>query len=281
MGIINHNGIDQLLVDARKENQWLPHGALTQNIRVSDVEVVNGKASGIFSGRYGSGYEGFTRVTYNVIDLATLFKGKPLTVGVLEPKPLYELLDDIYCYTGIKFGTGDIENQEPGHELPYTVKLKAKPLSAAYTGEVDITFQQREKRMDEVVIRDDYSVELRAFDTNVTDRARGEHITYGTDYTAAVNALKTFATGTLTADSANTLSQILTSVDELPWTNTATPGFWSLLNCNVVYNGGVLGVESVIPNLRFTHVMIVDMCVDHGSGDMYGSKLYIHYNVLE
>lgn len=281
MGIINHIGIDQLLVDARKENPWLPHGALTQNIRITDVVNTNGKATGIFSGRYGSGYEGFARVTYHTIDIGILFKGKPLVVGVLEPKSLYELLDDIFCYTGIKFGTGDIENQEPGNELPYTVKLKAKPLSAAYTGEVDITFVKREKRMDEIIARDDYSVEFRAFDTTVTDRARGEHFTYGADYTAAVNALKTFATGLLTTERANTLAQVLTSVDELPWSAAATPGFWSLLNCNVTYNGPVIGIESIVPNLRFTHAMIVDMCVDHGSGDMYGSKLYIHYNVLE
>lgn len=281
MAIINHSGIDQLLVVARKENPWLPHGATTQNIRVTDVTVADGKATGIFSGRYGSGYEGFARVSYSTIDLSKLFASKPLVVGVLEPKPLHELLDDIFRYTGINFGVGDIENQEPGHELPYTTTLRAKPLSAAYTGEVSITFQQRQMRIDEVITRDDYSVVFRTPGASNTDRARGEHFTYGTDYTTVVDALKSFPVGILTTENATALAQTLNTVDGLPWVATEAEGFWSLLNNNVVFNGPALAYEGVEPNLRFTHVIVVDMIADNGPGDLHGSKLYIHYNVLE
>lgn len=281
MGIITHTGLDQLLVEARKENPWLPHGALTQNIRLSDVSIKDGKATGIMSGRYGSGYDGFVNVTYHTIDIGKLFAGKPLVVGIVEPKPIHELLEDIYSYTGIKFGTGDIENIEPEHELPYTTKIKAKSTSAVYIGETAITFQKREQRLDEVITRGDYSVDFRAFDQSSPDRARGEHFTYGTDYTTIVNALSGITVGTLDAIAATALATNLNAVDDRPWTPSDTTDLWSLLGANVIYNGPVLAYNGVQPNLDYTHVIVVDMVVDRGPGSLFGSKLYIHYNVLE
>lgn len=287
MPVINKPGLPLLLEEAKKENAWLPHTPTVDSVQVSDMqELPGGRVTAVMSGHYGHGYSGKVDVTYGRIDLAKLFGGKPLEIGVLSVGDIYAQLAEISYITGVTLGPGDILNiPAPSSELPYDTVLKASSTSAVYYGEVPVRFVSRQQRLNEVIALDDYVTIRTAYDPTTVDRARGEHLTYGTDYTSVADQLKLISLGVFDAAGANTVASILTAVDELQWTGVDQEGFWSLFGAKCSYNGLVseyVALDGFLwPNLRFTHVCIIDLIVDRGLGDLYGSKLFIHYNVLE
>ena len=287
MPVIAKTGLPLLLEVAKKENPWLPQAPAVDSVQVSNLQpVTESKVTAVLSGIYGHGYRNKVDFTYDRIDLAKLFGGKPLEIGVLSVGDIYTQLPELQFTTGVTLGTGDIENiPAPSSELPYETVLRASATSAVYYGEVPVKFVSRPPRLSEAVALADYTVVRTAYDPITADRARGEHLTYGTDYTGVAAALQTTKLGVLDTTKATALASILTAIDEQPWTGVDQLGFWSLYGAKVSYNGLVseyVALDGFLwPNLRYTHVCIIDLIVDRGSGDLCGSKLFIHYNVLE
>lgn len=287
MPIITKSGLDTVHDLVRKENPTLPHGVTVDNLRISNLQLVDSaRAKAVISGRYGHGYRGRVDVKYSQLDLAVLFGGHTYTIYVEAAASIHKHLSDIAYYTGISLFPNDVEDTPaPQSELPYVTTLSASPTSAGYRGSVEIRFEFRNKRLDELAPWSDYNVTFAPYAPGVTDRARGEFLTYGHDYTLSASELSKMDLGVLTTERAVRLAAALTAVDEAPWTGDDKRGFWSLLNAVVSYNGAPSLYHAADgmrwPKLRFSRVAVVDMVVDRGAGDLFGSQLFIHYNVLE
>lgn len=286
MTIITESGLSALHKLIRAENPTLPISVSDSSIRISDVITTGpGKVDAVASGRYGHGYRGRVDIKYKQLDISVLLGGRPLVIYVETPRSMHGQLADIAYYTGITFHPNDIVDTPSGSGLPYASKITASPSSASYIGSIDVKFEHRDKRLDELVPWGDHDVALAPYVPANTDRARGEYLTYGTDYTAAVTAISKVTLGVLDGTAAQSLAAALKSVDLLPWTSADQGGFWSLLGAKVIYNGTTGGYRAADllrwPKLTSSHVLIVDMIVDHGAGDLFGSQLFIHYNVLE
>lgn len=287
MPIITKSGLDTVHALVRSENPSMPSGVTATNMRISNLQPVDSdRSKAVFSGRYGHGYRGQAEVKYFQLDLKILFGGKPLVIYVETPRSMHGQLADLAYYTGIQLFPNDVvDTPAPQSELPYETTLTASPTSAGYRGEIPIRFEFRNKRLDELAPWSDYDVAFAPYSPANTDRARGEYLTYGTDYTLSTAELKAMELGVLTTERATRLAAALTLVDAAPWTGEDKRGFWSLLGADVIYNGHALNYVAADKmrwaNLRYSHVAVVDMIVDRGAGDLYGSQLFIHYNVME
>lgn len=287
MTIITKSGLDAVHAAVRAENLTLPNGINANNVRLSDAQpIALGRTQLLASGRYGHGYRGRVAFKYTQLNLGVLFGGRPLVVYVEQARNMHEQLADIFYYTGVQLYPADVENTPPPQsELPYVSTLSACPSSAGYKGSVDVHFEYRDKRIDELVPWSDHDVTIAPFDAATTNRSRGEFLTYGTDYSLSSDELNTMDLGVLTGVRAQRLAAALTLVDGNPWTAADSVGFWSLLNARVSYNGRVSAYvsdkELRLPKSRFSHVALIEMEADRGAGDLYGSRLFIHYNVME
>lgn len=287
MPIITKSGLDTVHGIVRAENPSMPNGANAANLRISNLQLIDSARAKVYvSGRYGHGYRGRVEAKYSQLDLSVLFGGHPLVVYVETAKSMHQQLADLAYYTGVRLFPNDVEDTPaPQSELPYVTTLSASPASAGYRGSVEVRFEFRNKRLDELAPWSDYDVAFAPYAPSNTDRARGEYLTYGNDYTLSATELSAMDLGVLTDERAVRLAAALTAVDEAPWTGEDKRGFWSLLNAKVTYNGTTLQYVAADgmrwPKLRFSHVAIVDMIVDRGAGDLYGSQLFIHYNVME
>lgn len=287
MPIITKSGLDTVHALVRSENPSLPSGATASNLRISNLQLVDSARAKVYiSGRYGHGYRGRVEAKYTQLDLGILFGGKPLVIYVETARSMHGQLDDIAYYTGIRLFPNDVEDTPaPQSELPYVTTLSASPTSAGYRGSVEVRFEFRNKRLDELAPWSDYNVTFAPYTPSNTDRARGEFLTYGHDYTLSSAELSTMDLGDLVEERAVRLAAALNAVDEAPWTGEDKRGFWSLLHAIVSYNGRTMNYMAADgmrwPNLRYSHVAVVDMVVDRGAGDLYGSQLFIHYNMLE
>lgn len=276
MSIIEKPGLDIIHALVKADNPWLPGPINDRSVRLSNVtNRPDGRVDAVLSGVYGSGYEGRRTVTFQMLDLAKLFGGFPLEVGTVAVRPMHEQLTDIFHHTGVRLDPRDIENTVPdAQDLPYVTTLRATSTSAAYVGEIQITFTERPPRLDEVVLRRDYDVSLTPFAPSANDRTRSEYFSYGVDYTAVVAELRPVTVGTVTPE----LIAALTSVDDIPW------GDLGLSNGVVNYNGPVLGYETTdgyrYPHLRYSHVLVIDMPFGTSTFDTAG-QVYVHYNVME
>lgn len=287
MPIITKSGLDTVHGLVRSENPSMPNGANAANLRISNLQMIDSARSKVVvSGRYGHGYRGRVETKYDQLDLAILFGGTQLVVYVETARSMHQQLADLAYYTGVRLFPNDVEDTPaPQSELPYVTTLSASPTSAGYRGSVEVRFEFRNKRLDELAPWSDYTVTIAPYQPSDTDRARGEYLTYGNDYTQSATELSTMELGVLTDTRAVRLAAALNAVDESPWTGEDKRGFWSLLNAKVTYNGPTLQYQAVDgmrwPKLRFSHVAVVDMIVDRGAGDLFGSQLFIHYNVME
>lgn len=199
MSIIEKPGLDIIHALVKADNPWLPGPITDRNVRLSNVTPrPDGRVDAVLSGVYGSGYEGRRNVTFQMLDFAKLFGGFPLEVGTRAIRPMHEQLTDIFHHTGIRLDPRDVENIVPeAQDLPYVTTLRASSTSAAYVGEIPITFTERPARLDEIVPRRDYDVSLTAFAPSTNDRTRSEYFSYGVDYSAIVAELRTVETGWL------------------------------------------------------------------------------------
>lgn len=276
MSIIEKPGLDIIHSLVKAENPWMPGPVTDRSVRLSDVTGrPDGRVNAILSGVYGSGYVGRKPITYRMLDLAKLFGGFPLEVGTLAVRPMHEQLTDIFHFTGIRLDPRDIVNIVPeAQDLPYVTTLRATPTSAAYVGEIEITFTERPSRLDEIVPRRDYDVSLTPFATNPDGRIRGEFLSYGIDYTSLANTLKLVVGPTVD----ETLLSAMTSVDDIPW---VTMG---LLEGTMYYNGPAPLFTTLegyrYPNPRYTHVLVLDIPFGNSTFDL-ASQVYVHYNVME
>lgn len=276
MSIIEKPGLDIIHALVKADNPWLPGPINDRSVRLSDVtNRPDGRVDAVLSGVYGSGYEGRRTVTFQMLDLAKLFGGFPLEVGTVAVRPMHGQLTDIFHHTGVRLDPRDIENTVPdAQDFPYVTTLRASSTSAAFVGEIQITFTERPSRLDEIVPRRDYDVSLTAFAPSTNDRARSEYFSYGVDYTAIVAELRQIATGMVPAG----LPAAMTAVDDIPWDE------FGLGNGAVYYNGPVLGFtptdEYRYPHLRYSHVLVIDLPFGTSTFDSAG-QVYVHYNVME
>lgn len=274
MSIIDKPGLPLIYSLVKEENPSIPVTLSENSVRLSDQATVAGEqVTAVISGKYGSGLSGRKEITFTTVDLFKLFNGQRLSIGVRAVRPIHEQLIDIYQQTGIQLGVGDVDNLVPSaQELPYVTTLRASATSAAYTGEIEVEFKERLPRLDEVITRSDHDVLIAPYAPDADGSTRCEYLTYGVDYTYAVEALKTHTVGVLSSQSAIALANALTSVDDYPWT---------LANATVVYNGPVL---TYVPedgyryaHQRYTHVLVVDV----PEQPTLAGSLFIHYNVME
>lgn len=274
MSIIDKPGLPLIYSLVRQENPSIPGNLIDNTLRISDQQPIEGeRVEAIVSGRYGTGLSGRVKVAFRTIDLFKLFNGRRLSIGVRAVRPIHEQLDDIYYQTGIRLGIGDVVNTIPTEqELPYVAALRAAPTSAAYTGEIEVEFSERTPRLNEVITRSDHDVFIAPFTSGTDGSTRCEYITYGVDYTAAVDTLRTLTAGVLNDPGAMALAAALNAVDDYPWT---------LANATVVYNGPVLGYHPAdgyrYAHQRFTHVTVIDV----PEQPTHAGSLFIHYNMME
>lgn len=276
MSIIEKPGLDIIHSLVKADNPWLPGPISDRNIRLSNVtQRPDGRVDAVLSGVYGLGYVGRRTLTFRMLDFAMLFGGFPLEVGTRAVRPIHEQLTDIFHHTGIRLDPRDVENIVPeAQDLPYVTTLRATSTSAAYVGEIQITFTERPSRLDEIVLRRDYDVSLTPFAPSTNNRTRSEYLSYGVDYTAIVAELRPVIAGTVTP----ALAAALTFVDDVPWET------FGLTSGVVIYNGPTAGFVTIdeyrYPNLRYSHVLVIDMPFGTSTFDTAG-QVYVHYNVME
>lgn len=276
MSIIEKPGLDIIHALVKADNPWLPGPITDRSVRLSNVTGrPDGRVNAVLSGVYGSGYIGRRPITYQMLDLAKLFGGFPLEVGTLAVRPIHEQLTDIFHHTGVRLDPRDIVNIVPeAQDLPYVTTLRATSTSAAYVGEIQITFTERPSRLDEIVPRRDYDVSLTPFAPSTNNRTRSEYLSYGVDYTAIVAELRPVTVSAVTP----ALATALSTVDDVPWES------FGLTGGTVIYNGPTPGFvptdEYRYPNLRYSHVLVIDMPFGTSTFDTAG-QVYVHYNVME
>lgn len=296
MPFVYHGGVRELLRLARAANPTLPADLSESNCYFPKLSAVAEEAEVVLAGKYGKGVSGYRTLSYQRLSLAKLFKGGTVRVGVVELKPLHELLGDIYESTGFAFDVTDLVPVTFDQEqtLPCKVLLKAAVTSFIYFDEVEIELVARLPRLKEVVLQRDVTVETAGVVTSET-RERAEFLTFGIDYTSKRNELSAITPGSMLwsdpgseeALRCNALYDALNAIDHLPWRTTAENVAWTLNGARVVYNERVgyydptwWDVDDIRrPNPRYDRVLVVVFEQDTtGPSGFYGSAMFIHYN---
>ena len=288
MSFTEFGGVEELFWLTRKANPTIPGNIDANTCYFPKLVAVEELATVTIAGKYGSGVRGYRELDYTRLDLAKLFKGGPFKVGILEPKPLYDLFGDIYEHTGFRFDVTDLEPVVPpqGQTLPWRVKLKAARTSFIYYGEVEIEFVERRKYLSEVVLSKEQSLVLEGA-VHTAARQRAELMTFGVDYTNKATELTSVATGVLDLAKATSLKDVLNEIDQLPWVANASSIAWNLNGAKVVFNGRVKDFTPTWwnandvrrPNGRYDRVLVIDFIANNtGATGFYGSCMFIHYN---
>lgn len=296
MPFVNHGGTKELLRLTRAANPTLPGDLTEANCYFPKMTAVEEDAQVILAGKYGKGVCGYRTLNYRRLSLQKLFGFGQARVGVLELKPLHELLGDIYEATGFAFDVTDLVPVvfEPTQTLPCKVLLKAAPTSFIYFDEVEIELIERRPTLKEAISQRELTIETQGV-TTTSERQRAELVTFGIDYTSKRDALREISVGSLLwtdpeseeALRCNALYDALNTIDHLPWQSTAAVHPWSLNGATVVYNGSVSAYDPLWwnaddirrPNPRFDRVLVVVFERDTtGPSGFYGSAMFIHYN---
>lgn len=271
MAIIDAAGLDLFYALVKKENPTLPTVVdKTTTMLVDGSELPDGRFKATLVGIYGAGWKGKLDVVYKRLDIAKLLN-PAVTVNAVAPVSVYELFEDIYRNVGIRFGEGDVQDAPAGSSMPYTVRLKAKPTSALYYGEVDITVDVRIPYLDEVLESGDYDSVMTELDPTALPV---EFITYSNDYTSIASNIdyhpQPFIANDVLADDARTqqLMAAMTTVDGLPWGVDAQ---WTLVGGTVLYHGDVATAPTEYGQGKsFERILAVRTANDH--------LVYAYYN---
>lgn len=296
MPFVYHGGVKELLRLAREANPTLPTDLSENNCYFPKMTATDEEAEVVIAGKYGLGVSGYRTLNYQRLSLEKLFKGGGVKVGVVELKPLHELLGDIYESTGFAFDVTDLVPVTFNSEqtLPCKVLLKAASTSFIYFDEVEIELVDRRPRLKELVSKHDVTIDTAGVVTTAS-RQRAEFLTFGIDYTTKRDELSKISLGSMfwtnqaseEALRCNALYDALNSIDQLPWLSTVEHLPWSLNGARVVYNGRVdqydptwWGIGDIRqPNPRFDRVLVVVFEQDTtGPTGFYGSAMFVHYN---
>lgn len=271
MAIIDAAGLDLFYALVKKENPTLPTVVdKTTTMLVDGSELPDGRFKATLVGIYGAGWKGKLDVVYRRLDLAKLLN-PAVKVKAVAPVSIYELFDDIHRSVGIRFGEGDVQDAPAGSSMPYVVQLKAKPTSALYYGEVDITVDGRVPYLDEVMESGDYDSVMTELDPTALPV---EFITYSNDYTSIASNVdyhpQPFVANDVLANDARVqqLMTAMSTVDSLPWGVDAQ---WTLVGGTVLYHGDVaLAPDEYGQGKSFERVLAIRTANDH--------LVYAYYN---
>lgn len=296
MSFISSGGEKALFQLVKAANPTLPVKLNEDNCYFPKKTGIAEAATALLAGKYGTGVRGYRELKYTRLDLGKLFKNQVIKIGIVEPKPVFELLEDIYTATGYAFETTDLEPLAPpnGQTLPWRATLKAANTSFIYFGQAEVEFVKRPLRLSDIVFDREVDVNLQGV-VDDGSRARAELFTFGIDYTSVGPVLAGLREGSLSwtdntspeHQKAETLITALNAIDRLPWKNVVGPNPWTVNGARIVYSGRVdsydpttLGIGDIRrPNQRYDRVLVVSFESDTtGATGFYGSAMFIHYN---
>ena len=262
------------------------------NLSFSDPKVVSGTWQGLSSDRnsairatgVGPTYQGNVVVLYDRLDLGQLANLPGIqNLAVNNPSTTYDILPDLYYYTGIQFTEADLQ------DLPITltdgagqVQLSADPNSIGWQGSVMLNVVAGGTPIDVALA----VPQMAGLNYPVADASAppataiyGPVYLYPYDFTSWQSEFLTYTAGVINSTQASEILSAIQTVDvgtgKSLWvadSNNATS--WELTGATIVSNG--LNNPSELPtNPNFKYVMVLQLAAQVTTP---AGLLYLHYN---
>lgn len=300
MALYSQSRLGELLKLVRKDNPGLIAEMTEENITVNAPTAITGtkNTSITVKGVKYKGYRGSKLVTYNRIDLGTLFKN--VTPYVIVPpdaeRTLPATLPFINAQLGIFLEESDVLNQQlimDPTSLEFRATLTMGATHPLYTGSLNIVFRGFAISMDSLVVARDLEP-LKDNSVHQAGRFCQTLLNYGVDYSAISKLLKDIASpraSTTFPDAmAKQLATALSSVDGIPWTwsSLASKPF-NMRGLQYYYNGPPIpqftgSALNPEPDYRYDRVLAIQCnstyCTNLAPG-VNGWWMLIHYDLVE
>lgn len=231
------------------------------------------------SAKAGGAYQGGRDLTYDRLNLASLTATNlaGFKCSAYNVTDVHSLLPMLKYWTGIQFGTDDLENSPlvDNGDTTKTATLTAKVDSLGWIGSATLVVTKGSASIDELITVT--SLNGLNYPTANDQDTFGALYLYPYDFTSYFSTLSAISPGVITDAQADAIAAMLLATDlgsgKALWTNTPGATAWNLADATVVSNG--LNTPALPTNSAYKYVMGLQL---DSSVLTPAGLMYLHYN---
>ena len=272
MSIYNPLAVAEIFKAITAENTT-PVALTPDSVKLTNVVVNGATATATLEGiRYG-GLKHYKNFTYHRISIESFFKNTHRLIKASEAKSTKDILNAIAFYYGLFLTESDIVDHpvsyyDPEQDFVYECTLEIIAGHPLYYGTVVFHIEGIQTTIDDMIIYTDVDA-VKDTSPHVTGKLVNTYNTWGVDYSAHSEYLKTYAAKTsgtavaLTDAQAKELVNRLSSVDGQPWTYTDSTKAFNLKGASILYHRATADFIANVadptakPNEQYQYVMLI------------------------